>query len=53
MNFSVAVGCSGEIVVSGVAVDCGEQPRNERMTRHRIIVNAARRENVFSMENIV
>jgi hypothetical protein len=53
MNFTVAVGCSGEIVVWGVNVTCGEQPRKERMTKERIVVSAAKRENVFSMENIV
>jgi hypothetical protein len=53
MNFSVAVGCSSEIVVSGVGVACGEHPMKESTKKHRIVVSAARRENVFSMESIV
>jgi hypothetical protein len=53
MNFSVAVGGWGELVVSGVGVALGEQPRKERIIRLRMVVNAATRENVFSMEDVV
>jgi hypothetical protein len=51
MTCSVAVGGSGVIVASGVNVACGEQLRNKRNMKQKMVIGAARRENDFSMEN--
>jgi hypothetical protein len=46
---SVAVG-SNAIVVSGVGVTCGEQPRIPRVMRLRIAVSVEKVDKVFGMK---
>ena len=40
------------IVDLEVGVAWGEQPRNMKITKHRIAISAARRGNVFSMKKV-